>query len=65
MDVAAMTGADLEHGELLRIGRPGDRFGIEVSALGAVRGEHRQLVLAGFADRDVVVADQRFELAVR
>ena len=64
VDVAAVAGRHLVDGNLRRVGRPHQRVGIVVAAFRSVGAEQRDLALAGLADRDVVVVDERFELLV-
>ena len=62
--VAPVAGRDLVGRDLLRVRRPDDRVGIVVAALRSVDAEEREGRLSRLTDRDVVVVDERFELAV-
>ena len=62
--VSPLPRPDLVGREPCRVRRPGQRIRIVVAALGAVRAEQDDVTAADGAHRHVVVANQRFALAV-
>src|SRR5688500_11628700 len=65
MDVATETGFDLVDRDPGRVRRPFERLAVVVTAFGSIGAQERYGAAVRLADRDVVVVDDRLELAVR
>src|SRR5262249_45612356 len=64
VDEATVAGRDFVDGDLRRVGGPDERGRVVVAALGPVGTEDLRLARARGADRNVVVVDEGFKLAV-
>jgi hypothetical protein len=65
MHVTPIPWRDLVDGNPAGIGRPHERFRVVIPTLRTIRAQQRDAAAARFANRQVVVVDQRLELAVR